>query len=370
VEAGRIAIVGGGIGGLSAALSLQHFGFKVDVYERSAAAGEVGAGVMITPNGMHALDALGIGDELVACSNRCTSLTVHSFAGDITQVIPPGISFKETLGAERLQVHRADLHMLLLKAITANDKHCVHFGHDCIALHQSASEVVLNFANGATSRADIAIVCDGGASRLRDLIFGAEPVKFTGDGVFRALLPAELVPPGAAEHPTSMYVGPGRMFLHYFLRHDSVLNIVAYKRQTDWVEDGWAIPGDKTEFIEGFKDFDPNVGKIIQAIPAESIFKWGLRDRRPLQNWFKGRVAMLGDAAHLISPFIGQGAVMAIEDAFILGRCMHASNNHTAAFMRYEAARKDRVVSVFDAATENAKAQLGQDGRAPSAGIP
>jgi len=339
-----IAVIGAGIGGLTAALSLQRHGFTVSVYEQTAELREFGAGLVVTPNAMHALDALGVGRAIIDASSVSRGLLFkHYKSGEVLRRQPPGDYYKSKYGASHLLVHRGDLHAALSAAVLANDRNCIHLDHAFSGLCQGESGVTAHFANGATIRADALIGCDGYRSTVRDRLFGSPPVTFTGQVSFRALVRSESLPEEIRQQAECLYVGPGRMLLHYPLRNRALMNVVAHARQDRWEAEGWAIPAQRSEFLQRYSDFHPNVLQLIEAIEPNALFKWGLRDREPLPQWTLGRVSTLGDAAHPMSPFLGQGAVMAIEDGMVLGRCFAKAGTAEEALTLYETARKPRA---------------------------
>ena len=245
-----------------------------------------------------------------------------------------------------LQVHRGDLHGLLLQAVLANSAEAVHPGHQFIRLAQDGDGITVEFANGARVPCDVVVGADGNVSAVRSYLFPGEAPVFTGQVSFRALIPWDALPPAIAERKYAMYPGPQRMLLHYPLRGGRIMNLVANGRSASWEEEGWAIPATNEEFATAYSDFAPEVVAMIRSIPAGALFKWGLRDREPLASWTKGRVTMLGDAAHPMTPFLGQGACIAIEDGIVLGRAFELAGSIEEALARYEAARKARGTNV------------------------
>jgi len=339
----HIAIIGGGIGGLTAALSLQRTGQRVSVYERAPELREVGAGIVVTGSVLKGLDLLGVGDELraVAGALRPVGYYHHDMKHYAT-----GLPFSaKTVPGQpgSVPVHRADLHSLLLRAVLANDPGCVHLGHEFGSISQTAEQVTVTFLNGVTITADAAVGSDGTASAVRPALFGEEPVVFTGKASYRGLIPAALITPEIHELHGSFWVGPNRMFLAYYVRGTEFMNVCAHTRQSGWEEEGWSIPATTDEFLAIYDDFEDKVHTIIEAVPAANLFKTGLRDREPRDQWTLGRVTLLGDAAHPMLPFLGQGANMAMEDGTILGRAFGAAATVEEAFARYEAARKERA---------------------------
>lgn len=355
----HVLIIGAGMGGLTAAMALQRFGFKVSVYEQAAAIREIGAGVMIGPNGKRVLDYLGIGRyiEDTAGSAQCTYVN-HYASGETLRVL----SFDATIakyGMSNLFVHRADLHAALYQGVLANDRDCVHVGHTFTSLTQDDSGVTAHFSNGAVVRGDVLIGADGNASTVRAKVFTPEPPKFTGQVAMRALVPSDRWSAELMAKPSAAYIGPGRIFLHYPLRRNTVMNVIGVGRAPRWEEEGWAIPAEISEFLELYSDYHPSIHDLIRSIPSEHLFKWGLRDREPLQDWTRGRVTVLGDAAHPVTPFLGQGANIAMEDGLVLARCFEKFASIEEALSRYEAARKERGTNVQLWSRDEADAMQG-----------
>lgn len=351
----RISIVGGGIGGLTAALALQHFGYRVAVFEQTHELREIGAGVTITPNAMHALHFLGVGERVAKEAGPTEAYLIRHFhTGEVLKVRANGRDYVERFGADYYQVHRGDLHAALADAVTRNDPDCVFLDHCFESLTQDGDNILARFANGRVIASDALIGCDGSASKVRANVFEDNAVNYTGQVAFRALLPMANIPPEITERPFAMFVGVERVLLHYPLRHRSIMNVIGVGREPTWQEEGWRIPATVEEFAGLYGDLYPDALELIRRIPPGSLFKWGLRDREPLQQYTKGRVTMLGDAAHPMSPFLGQGACMAIEDALILGRAFAAASAPEEAFLIYEAARKERANGVQLASRQQA----------------
>ena len=366
----RISIVGGGIGGLTAALALQHFGYRVAVFEQAQELREIGAGVTITPNAMHALHFLGIGEHVAKEAGPTEAYLIRHFhTGEIIKIRANGHDYVERFGADYHQVHRGDLYTTLADSVFRNDPDCVFLDHRFESLTQKPEEVVARFTNGNAIAGDVLIGCDGGTSKVRAEVFGDKRVNYTGQVAFRALLPMASVPVAIAERPFAMFVGVNRVLLHYPLRHRTIMNVLGVSRDPTWQEEGWRIPGKIEEFVNLYSDLYPDALEMIRSISPGSLFKWGLRDREPLQTYTKGRVTMLGDAAHPMSPFLGQGACIAIEDAMILGRAFGVASTPEEAFAIYENTRKERANGVQHASRQQADEIQGVTRRGANPGV-
>ena len=342
----RIIIIGGGIGGLAAGLALLRRGFKTTVYERADAFREIGAGLIVTANARRALADLGVDDALAACSSNVRVRNTCNYAtGAVMQEIS-NAEIERRYGYANLQVHRGDLHNVLLDGIRAIDPQALVAGHDFARLDQDDAGVTVHFRNGVTVAGDAVIGADGNASAVRSQLFPGEATTFNGQVAYRALIPRDRVPDAIMDLQMAMHPGPQRYLLIYPLRHGDLLNVIGCGKATAWAEEGWAIPATTQEFADAYSDFAPQLVEMIGTIPEGELFKWGLRDREPLATWVAGRVAMLGDAAHPMTPFLGQGACIAIEDGLVLGRAFAASATVAEALARYEAARRERGTNV------------------------
>jgi salicylate hydroxylase len=196
---------------------------------------------------------------------------------------------------------------------------------------------------------------------VRSTLFGAEEVKFTGYVAWRGLVPMEKVPREAMDPPSQVFIGPGHLVNRYPVRNGKLLNFVAFAERSGWMEEGWSIPADKRELAAEFSGWHPYVSDIIANAPEEKLFKWALCARSPLMRWVSGRTALLGDAAHPILPYLGQGAVLAIEDAVLLGRAFSGSDDIPQALARYEGARVGRARFVVERSTMQAPRFQGAD---------
>jgi salicylate hydroxylase len=365
----RISIVGGGIGGLSTALALQHFGFRVAIFERARELREIGAGVVITPNAMHALNFLGVGERIAREAGPTEAYVFrHHETGEVIKIRATGTDYVERYGASYHQVHRADLHTVLAEAVVRNDPDCAFLDHCFESLTQDADRVMAHFANGKSYASDLLVGCDGGVSKVRACVFGDRAVNYTGQVAFRALVPMANIPAGIAKISYAMFVGVNRALLHYPLRHRTIMNVISMAREPRWQDEGWMIPATVEEFAALHSDFHADARDLIQAISPGTLFKWGLRDREPLSQYTKGRVTMLGDAAHPMTPFLGQGACLAIEDAMVLGRAFAAASTCGEAFSIYENTRKERANGVQLASRQQADEIQGATQRGANPG--
>lgn len=340
----NLAIVGAGIGGLTAALALQRAGFNVTVYEQAPELGEVGAGLSLSPSAAHALRYLGLGPALDAASYLPEDQAVRHYQdGRALQWTNRGHALLEKYGERYYLIHRADLHDALAAAVRANDPEAIRLGQRCTGVTQTGDPVQISFEDGATADADTVIGADGSRSRVRCALFGDDGPKYTGYIAWRGLVPMERVPPRLLDPPSGIFVGPGHLVNRYPVRSGTLLNFVAFAERKEWEEEGWSIRSTVDELVKEFAGWHPEVLGFLAAVPPELLFKWGLFDREPLTSWCRGQVGLLGDAAHPILPFLGHGAVLAIEDAIVLGRAFAESASVAEALSRYETARMARA---------------------------
>lgn len=357
----NVAIVGAGIGGLAAALALLRAGQRVRVYEQVSALGEVGAGLSITPNAGKALVALGLQDALVQMGSTPSGGAIRHYASGETLVPLPQDRSAERYGIALYHVHRADLHSALQRAIVAIDPQCIHTGHALARIESRADGASLEFRDGSRATADWAVGADGIHSTVRTSLFGVDRPNFTGYVAWRGLIPGDRVPKELLEPPLCMTVGPRRLLMRYPLRRGSVINFVAVAHREAWTEEGWSVQAPVAELLNEFVDFDAHATRLLALTPADKLFRWGLFDRDPMPTWTRARTTLLGDAAHAMPPFTGQGAVMALEDAVVLGRAAATASDPDDTLARYERARHARVTAALAMSRARAKLYFADD---------
>jgi len=359
----RILIIGAGLGGLTAALALQKAGFHVSVYEQADALGEVGAGLTITPNGGHVLDHL-LGEDVMhhICNVPASGAIKHYRSGEIIVDTERGNLPRERYGADYCQTHRADLHGALVDAVRSMDPSAIHLDSCFTDLEETDDGITAIFANGKTATGTVLVGSDGIRSNVRNVLWGEEEAKFTGYIAWRGLVPLDgmddptrIVPDSAA------FAGPGRTFSRYLVRQRTLINYVAFAEREQWATESWSIRSEVSEVQNEFSDFCPEVQAILNATPADQCYKWGLFDRQPLEQWTRGRATLLGDAGHPMTPFLAQGAVMAMEDGMILARTFAAAQDWSEALARYEAARRERGTFVMLESHINARRMYSRD---------
>ena len=340
----QIAIVGAGIAGLVAARALQLQGFRPVVYEQAAVLGDVGAGLTVSPNATHVLNAIGLEGVLERIGMRPDRGGVkHWQTGELLVQISRGSEMLQKYGAAYYQVHRADLHRELASLVVATDPRAIRTAHAFKGLREDASGVTLFFENGREAHADAVLGADGVRSRVRTQLFGADRPRFTGYMAYRGLVRVAHLPEGIIEPTSCLSTGPGRSFTRYLVRAGELVNFVGLTERDDWREEGWSIRATVKEMLAEYAGWYEDVRSIIAATPESGLFKWALFDREPLQEWTRGRVTLIGDAAHPMLPFLGQGAAMGIEDGMVIARAFAAADSIEGALRRYVEARLPRA---------------------------
>jgi salicylate hydroxylase/6-hydroxynicotinate 3-monooxygenase len=338
----NIAIIGAGIGGLTTAALLLRRGFEVRVYEQAPRFARIGAGIQQSANAVKVLRSLGLEKRLREAAFQPQSWNNREWdSGAVKYELPLGAAFEQRYGAPYLLMHRGDLHAALASAVPAER---IHLGHTLEALEQEAGGVTLRFAEGGTARADAVIGADGVHSRVREILFGAEAPRFTGRVAYRTTFPAALLGGQAIDDCTKWW-GPDRHIVIYFVtpRRDEVYFVTSLP-EPEWRTESWSAKGDLGELRAAFRGFHPQVQAVLNACPE--VYKWALYERDPMPQWGRGRVVLLGDACHPMTPYMAQGAASAIEDGAVLARCLEAEGEPARAFARFAATRRGRTAEI------------------------
>jgi salicylate hydroxylase len=336
-----IVVVGAGIGGLTAAVTLRQAGFDVHVYEQAPELTEVGGGINMGPNAARLLYRLGLGAALDREAVRPTSTLQRRWQdGRTLQRALLNPRCEELYGAPHLTVHRADLLAIIAAGFPADR---VHLGHRLVGVTDRGDRVEASFENGARVTADLLVGADGIHSTVRAALLGEEAPRFAGCVAYRGLVPVERIADLGLEIGWQSWLGPGRHFIHYFVSRGRLLNFVGWTEHDTWSREDWTDRATIVRALAAFEGWHPQVGRIIAA--AETCFVWALFDREPLPRWSVGRVTLLGDACHPMYPFMAQGAAQAIEDGATLAACLVAggAEDPVGALRRYESLRRPRV---------------------------
>ena len=339
-----VLVIGAGLSGLTTALALNKLGIPVRVVEQARALGEVGAGLTLSRGTMRCFEWLGLADTVIAQSEPSVAVPfLHYQTGKLLRAAPPA-----NAEATARQLHRADLHDLLVSALRSRGSDIL-LGHQLTGITQQPQSVTALFSNGGSLQAQLLIGCDGVRSSVRELVFPERGhAVFAGQVAFRCLVPGHLAQPWLSAGRGAVYVGPGCTINRYALRNGAIVNCVGLARTSAWQQEGWSTPATNAEFLAQFADWHPDVTGLIKAAPADGIIKWALFEHLPMAGWSRNRIALAGDAAHPMLPFLGLGAAMAIEDGVIVARALAQQATAEAALAAYEATRLPRTRQIFE----------------------
>lgn len=350
-----ILIAGGGIGGLTAALALLRRGHAVRVLEQASALGEVGAGLQLSANATRALELLGVGDALRAVSAEPAGKEVRLWStGQTWKLFDLGPRSVQDYGHPYYTLYRPDLHKVLVDAVQALDPEAIVLNARVLGFAQDAESVTVRLQEGPSVTGRALIGADGVHSPIRHQLFGDGKAEYSGCMAWRGVIPTSRLPERLLRNVGTNWVGPGRHVIHYPLRGGLLMNFVGIVETDRWVDESWTQRGTHEECHADFEGWHDDVHELIRHI--EQPYKWALMARPPLSSWTEGRVGLLGDACHPTLPFLAQGAVMAVEDGFVLARAIDACPDDVPqALHRYEAARIGRTTDIVVKSTENGR---------------
>lgn len=343
----KIAIIGGGIGGLIAALSLSQNAHDITVFERSAGIREIGAGVQISPNAGRLLHSLGLGTAYSEISVNPHRVVLRRWEDDsIIRANDLDESFLSQHQVPLANVARNELVEILGTAVAARTNVTLKFSTHVVKVEpgDASSEVI--FADDSSQLFDIVIGADGIHSVVRPCVGGIDKPRFSGSAAYRALVPRSAVEDLPIDVTNRM--GPDRHVVSYFIgRNRSHLNLVCISPEDSWETESWTEQGTMEDLYSRFEGWSPDFLSLLGRV-EEPIFRWALYDREPLEQWGIGTTTLLGDACHPMLPFMAQGSCQAIEDAVVLARCLSDANTSdpAKALRRYEDARQGRTAQV------------------------
>ena len=345
----RAAIIGGGMGGLAAAVALRRRGMEVTIFEQSSALGEVGAGVFMYPNSLRQLERMGFGERLASVGGKIGpgsryNLKDGSYVGDVLTTDSAG--WNGMYG-----MHRADILDTLAAALPPQ---AVRTGHRAVDFSQDDAKATVRFANGESFEAEIIIAADGINSAMQPFVVEPSLPEYSGFRAYRGLIARDKL--GAWPADThQIWMGDGKHFMTFPVRSGTLYNYVGFVPTPHETLESWSAIGDRDELAASFADWDPRVTNLLAKV--ETCFWWGLFDRQPLRTWTNGRLALLGDAAHPMLPHLGQGMNQAVEDAVALGVLLEGreSGDVPAVLRAYESLRRPRTSMIQAEARQNGK---------------
>jgi len=337
----RVIVIGAGIGGLAAKLTLRRCGIDVEVFEQASELREVGAGIQISPNASRILHRLGLEEPMRRLGVRPQAVVFRRWDdGRELARQPLADAAERDFGAPYYHFHRADLLDILSAAVP---RRVLHLDHRRVGLSQHNDRVEVQFHNGASADADVVVGADGIHSTVRNAVMGPESARFSGHVAYRGLVPADRVAHLGVEVAAIAWWGPGHHFVHYYVGAGGRYHNWVAVTPGEWRVESWTAKGEVSDALREFEGWHPQVRAIIGAV--ETTNRWALYDRELLPRWTVGRVTLMGDAAHPMLPYMAQGAVQSIEDAAVLAKCLERADSQdvSAALLRYEQTRKPRA---------------------------
>jgi salicylate hydroxylase len=340
----KVAVVGGGIGGLVLALAMRERGISNEVYEQADELREIGAAVALSANGTRELRRLGVGEQIESVSVVPSALVIRRWdSGEIIADHPMGRDgiYEATFGAPYYGVHRVALLQALADRLADEG---VNLGRRCVGIDERDSGAELQFADGSTATADLVVGADGVHSVTRRYVVGAVRGRFSGTVGYRGLVPVEAMPSLPDPTPLQFWAGPRRHLLHYAIDGGRTVNFLAVVRTPEWTADTWMEECEVSDAVDAYAGWHPAVTEMVGATDVGA--RWALFDLAPLERWHTDRVVLMGDAAHAMVPHQGQGANQTIEDAIALADCLAADHDLASALRHYEESRRKRTARV------------------------
>jgi salicylate hydroxylase len=348
----KAIIVGGGIGGLNAALCFNRFGWDVEILEQAAQLEDIGAGIQISPNGMQVLRALDI-DRQVAATGFCPRATQFRMgqSGRVIMTQDMGQRLEEKWGAPYLHIHRADLVSAMASALNERCPGALQMETIVTGYGQDSEKAWATLDDGTVVKGDIIVGADGIKSAIRSQMLGSQKPRFTGNVAWRAVVPVTKLGRNAPLPVASIWLGEGKHAVTYLLRGGTLANLVGVVERDDWQQESWTEKGTREQAMADFAGWHPTITTLLEQ--AEHHYRWALFDRDPLDQWVDGRAVLIGDAAHPMLPFMAQGAVQAIEDGYVLARSLAEHGDRDDALRHFFDVRRDRTAAVQKAARRN-----------------
>ena len=350
----KILIVGAGIGGLVSALCLNKKGYEVEIYEQSEVLSELGAGVQLSPNATRVLDYLKLTDDLKPHVFEPRSFQFLNYKTEkIISKRELGLKIQDDFGFPNFDVHRADLQKVLLNKVEEEGiKILTNMKVIDVGNEENKAYIKINEEK---IKADIVIGADGIHSIVREKIFEKKESSFTGNVAWRMLIPVDSLPRDLILPDTTVWLGPKKHFVSYHVSGGKNLNCVCLVEQDGWTNESWSERGNIEDLREVYNGWNQTIETLLKIANPNTLYRWALHDRPPMKQWSKGRIILLGDAAHPMLPFLAQGAAMAIEDGAVLADCISSYEDNEKSLKYFEQIRKPRTSFVQLAARRNAK---------------
>ena len=352
----RVIIAGGGIGGLTTALCLAKYDWSVLVLEQARTFTTAGAGIQLSPNCSRVLHELGLAQALQAQAFLPEGTQFrHWRTGRVITESTLGAEIAERYGAPYYHMHRGDLLEVLLDAAQKHPSIELRTGSavsDFIQLDDGSVQVQVD---GRSELAAGLVGADGIHSQVRQSLWGEQAATFTGNIAWRMLVPTTKLPQGMVRPMSTVWWGPGKHFVHYYVRGGDYVNCVCVVEKAGWQVESWTEVGELSELRQDFAGWHPSVLTLINKADPTELYKWALFDRPPMPQWGKGCITLLGDACHPTLPFMAQGAAMAIEDAAVLAACLSQDQSVARAVRRYEDLRRQRTAGIQLGSRRNAR---------------
>jgi 6-hydroxynicotinate 3-monooxygenase len=344
----RIAIIGAGLGGATAAALLQRDGFQVRLYEQARLFERIGAGIHVSANVMKVLRHLDAEHRLSQIGIHPDTFTSRKWdTGDVLFELSLGNAGERKYGASYITVHRYDLHAAILEKVQPGT---IEFGKQLTDVKLNGAVAHLRFGDGSVADADVVIGADGVNSKLREAVAGPSKSRFTGAVAHRAIYPAALLG-GLEVRNCTKWWGPNSHILIYYIEQSREEIYLVTSAKGEWHSQvPWEVCT-REEVASSFEGFHREVRKVIETAPQ--LTKWPILDIKPIDKWSEGNLVLLGDACHAMTPYMASGAAMAIEDAAVLGRCLVQSDDYASAFKLYQTTRMSRVNKVQRISSEN-----------------
>lgn len=350
----KILIAGGGIGGLTAALCLARNGHEVEILEQAPDMTEVGAGIQLSPNCTRVLHDLGLKVALDACAFLPEGTEFRDWkSGQVISSSPLGQSALTRFGYPYYHIHRGDLLNVLVEAAEKTAEITLRTNTKVTGYGDDESGLSVQIGSAEVT-GDGLIGADGIHSTIRSFLWGVAKPVFTGHVAWRALIPASQLPAGLVRPVSSVWWGPNKHFVSYYVRQGTLVNCVCVVEKKGWEVESWTEHGDPAELKADFAGWHDDIQVLIDHIAGDRLFKWALFDRSPMSQWGRGAVTLLGDACHPTLPFMAQGAAMAIEDSAVLAACLQQDREVSVNLRQYENLRRHRTAKIQQGSRRNA----------------